>query len=234
MHTQFCRPSGPSGSCRFRSQYNPVMLLLLFQAAAEQTRAIVQAAPPQIFVAVPQTTGKSEFLKTIISASVGALFAIIGSVVMEFVKPKIARRQIALQLVAEVKRNLDYLKKAEDVIKAAPNGEPMNMPHMDYVISNVWDDRFRHYMKEQPIFVYQIDRHKSLEELYQMAKVDLPAALKQGGVYESIGGPGTAADIVMWAIHWGSCFVEFQSKPFYSQMLESSQDYFRAKLKGIA
>jgi hypothetical protein len=50
------------------------MLLLLCQAA-EQTRAIVQAAPPQILVAVPQTAGKSEFVKTIISASVGALFA---------------------------------------------------------------------------------------------------------------------------------------------------------------
>jgi hypothetical protein len=38
-------------------------------------------------------------------------------------------------------------------------------------------------MKEQPILVYQIDWHKSLEELYQMAKHDLPAALKTGCAY---------------------------------------------------
>ncbi len=163
-----------------------------------------------------------------------ALFAVLGSVVMEFTKPKIARRQIALQLVAEVKRNLDYLKKIEEVIKAAEGGQRLNMSHAEYLITNIWDDRFRHYMKEQPILVYQIDRHKSLEELYQMAKHDLPAALKTGGVYESVAGPGTAAEIVAWAIHWGSCFVEFQSRPFYSLMLENSQDYFRAKLKGIA
>jgi hypothetical protein len=209
------------------------MLLLLFQAAAEQTRAIVQAAPPQVFVTVQPPPGMPEWVKIIISASVGALLAVLGSVVMEFIKPKIARRQISLQLVAEVKRNLGYLKKVEEVIKAAANGEPLNMAHAEYLISNVWDERFRYYMKEQPIFVYQIDRQKTLEEMYQMAKHDLPAALKQGGKYESIGGTGTAADIVMWAIHWGSCFVAFKSKPFYSQMMQSSQDYFRAKLKGI-
>jgi hypothetical protein len=210
------------------------MFLLLFQTAAQPIRDVVQAAPPQVFVTVQQPNGLPEWVKIIISASVGAVFALLGSVVMEFINPKIARRQIALQLVAEVKRNLDYLKKVEEVIKTATDGGKMNMPHAEYLISNVWDDRFRHYMKEQPILVYQIDRHKSLEELYQMAKVDLPVALKQGGIYESIGGPGTAADIVMWAIHWGSCFVEFQIRPFYSLMLESSQDYFRAKLKGIA
>jgi hypothetical protein len=207
------------------------MLLLLFQTAAEQTRDIVQAAPPQVFVTVQQPTSLPEWVKIIISASVGAIFALLGSVVMEFMKPKIAKRQIALQLVAEVKRNLDYLKKVEEVIKASAGGEPLNMPHAEYLISNVWDDRFRHYMKEQPILVYQIDRHKSLDELYQMAKDDLPAALKQDGKYESVVGAGTAAEIVAWAIHWGSCFVEFQSRPF---LLESSQDYFRTKLKGIA
>ncbi|HTF71135.1 MAG TPA: hypothetical protein VK638_51555 [Edaphobacter sp.] len=210
------------------------MFLSLVQASAQQIHDVVQAAPPQVFVTVQQPTGLPEWVKIIISASVGALFAVLGSVVMEFIKPKIARRQIALQLMAEVKRNLDYLKKVDDVIKASSEGEQLNVHHAEYLISNVWDDRFRHYMKDQPILVYQIDRHKSLEELYQMAKVDLPAALIKGDVYESIAGPGTAAEIVTWAIHWGSCFVEFQSRPFYSQMLESSQDYFRAKLKGIA
>lgn len=209
------------------------MLLLLFQTAAQPIRDVVQAAPPQVFVSVQSPPGMPEWVKIIISASVGALFAVLGGVVMEFVKPRIAKREVELQLVAEVKRNLAHLNKVEQVIKTASDGGKMNMPHAEYLITNVWDDRYRHYIKEQPIFVYQIDRQKSLGEMYQMVKHDLPAALKTGGVYESIAGPGTAAEIVMWAIHWGSCFVEFHSKPWYAQMLESSQDYFRAKLKGV-
>jgi hypothetical protein len=176
----------------------------------------VQAQPTVVYVQ-QAAGGMSEFTKVLIAASVGAVFGIGGNIAMEFLKPRIAKRSLKREIIAqlsdEIKRNLKHLNSVRDVIQAAEKGEPMNYEHAHYLISNVWDDRFRHYLADEPIMVYEIDRNKSLEEFYQLAKLDLNAAIIKGGISESVAGPGTAAEIVEWAIHWGSSFIRFHNRP---------------------
>ena len=86
----------------------------------------------------------------------------------------------------------------------------------------------------EPILVYEIDRNKSLEQFYQMAKTELPAAIRQGGVCESIACPGTSEEIVEWAIHWGSSFVKFQNRPVRMRLddwFDDFNDKFKSKNK---
>ncbi len=126
----------------------------------------VQAQPSTVYVQ-QAPGGMSEFTKVLIAASVGAVFGIGGNIMMEFIKPRIAKRslkrEITAQLIGEIKRNIKHLKDVRAVIQATKNGSPMNVEHALYLLSNIWDDRYQHYVADQPILIWEIDRNKSIE-----------------------------------------------------------------------
>jgi hypothetical protein len=65
-----------------------------------------------------------------------------------------------------------------------------------------------------------------------MAITVLPAAVETGGICESIAGPGTAAEIVDWAIHLGSSFIRFQNRPLRFRF-DDWRDESRQKIKDM-
>lgn len=72
---------------------------------------VVQAAQqlPPINVVVQQPpAGMPEWAKLLISAAVGAVFAIVGNIVMEYVKPMIQRRSITRHLMVELTTSLSF------------------------------------------------------------------------------------------------------------------------------
>ena len=56
---------------------------------ASLCQAVIQAAPNTIYVR--EAPGMPEWVKILISAGTGALFAILGNIAMEFIKPAIAK-----------------------------------------------------------------------------------------------------------------------------------------------
>ena len=76
---------------------------------------LLQAALPPIYVTVQQPAGgMPEWAKTLISAGIGALFGIISSLAMEYIKPAVLHRKqeriVKEQLAAEVSDNLSSIE----------------------------------------------------------------------------------------------------------------------------
>jgi hypothetical protein len=95
-------------------------MLSLFLQAAQQAKQVA----PNVYVTVQQPPGgMPEWVRIVISASVGAFFGVGGNVAMELLKPKIvkgpSRREVVAQLVIEIRRNLDHLESIKKVIQEA-------------------------------------------------------------------------------------------------------------------
>jgi hypothetical protein len=182
------------------------MLLLILQAAQE-----AKQIAPNVYV-MPAPAGMPEWAKIVISASVGAVFGVGGNIMMEMLKPKISkgssRREVVAQLVTEVRRNREHLESIRKALEEGENDKSKN--HALYVLNHIWDDRYRYYKKEQPILVYEIDRHKSLDDFYYMCKTDLPNAIRAGGkINSTVSGPASSSQqLVEYADHIGSLFIE--------------------------
>jgi hypothetical protein len=65
---------------------------------------LLQAALPPIHVTVQQPPGLPEWAKAAISAGIGALFGIISSMAMEFVKPWIGSLTLRLRVKRQVQK----------------------------------------------------------------------------------------------------------------------------------
>ena len=183
------------------------MLSLLLQAAQQ-----AQQVAPNVYVTVQQPpAGMPEWVKIVISAAVGAVFAIGGSMLMELMKPKIAkvssRKEVKTQLVIEVKRNLEQLNKASKVMSEAREGKRHDAYGAVYYLRNIWNDRYLYYLQNQPIYVFELDRLKLLKSFYQISMVELEQAITQGEVDSDFSGPSSAGELMSHAINIGSNFV---------------------------
>jgi hypothetical protein len=67
-----------------------------------------QQLPPINVVVQQPPAGMPEWVKLLISAAVGAVFAILGNIVMEYVKPMIQRRSIARHLMDELTTPMSF------------------------------------------------------------------------------------------------------------------------------
>jgi hypothetical protein len=99
------------------------MLSLILQTA-QQAKQVA----PNVYVTTQQPPGgMPEWVKIVISAAVGALFGIAGSVVMEFVKPKILnadlKRTVAFQLSWELDTNMRKIKGLSTALSEFPTPE---------------------------------------------------------------------------------------------------------------
>jgi hypothetical protein len=168
-----------------RCGYNPCMLTLLLQAAkqaacelAQQAPAAAQQAvqqvPPVIHVTVqqPPAGGMPEWAKTLISASVGAFFAIISNVLIEYRHERRIRKQAREQVTAELMSNMDfvtshwrYLSSSDN--ETAKDEENEMAARTLLMLMDIHRDRYTYFFEEHKSILYGIDSNKRLSSFYK-------------------------------------------------------------------
>jgi hypothetical protein len=132
------------------------MLFMILQAA-QQAKQVA----PNVYV-MPAPVGMPEWVKIVISAGVGAVFGIGGSVVMEFVKPKLSlatlKRSIATQLAFELRTNWSLVDDLSVLLSTVPTQENHILSKMviDVTGELQWD-RYDFYVSKERGCVYEMD-----------------------------------------------------------------------------
>jgi hypothetical protein len=141
--------------------------MLLLQAAAQHL--------PPINITVQQPAGgMPEWVKILISAGVGALFGVLGSVMMEFVKPAITKRlmkkRLSAQVVAEVTKNLNMVDSICRLFQSIEGGTQKDydtaMNYTCIILQTFNTDRFDYYFANQKELIYEIDITTHLGAFY--------------------------------------------------------------------
>jgi hypothetical protein len=128
-----------------------------------------------INVIVQQAPGMPEWVKILISAGVGALFGIVGSLMTEFLKTHFAKRALKKvlteQLVSELSENLDYAETCCETLMTSASGstETRNdaIARASGTAKYINNDRYKHYFIGEKLLVYKIDPDKSLADFYK-------------------------------------------------------------------
>jgi hypothetical protein len=160
-------------------------MLFLLQAAAQHLPA---AVPPihAVVDSVPVQPGMPEWQKTLLSASVGAVFAILASLAMEYIKPWLSdmrdKKQIGKHLADELLYNLAAVDSARRVL----NGDEFKHIDRPARIDTAWriasiikTDRFDHFMATEKRIVYDIDSDSSLVGFYLPLKEIWPRIIER-------------------------------------------------------
>jgi hypothetical protein len=136
-------------------------------------------ALPPINVVLQNAPGMSEWAKTLLSASVGFVFAMVASVVMEYLKPWIARRSlqrdISAHLREEVMLNLNLLIGAMNTIDHVNRGTPGfvegDIANAGLVlVDHANSDRFDMYFSEHMPLIYEQAGSRELMRFYRLIK----------------------------------------------------------------
>jgi hypothetical protein len=153
----------------------PIMLIVPLDAV-EPVKQVV----PQVLVTVQQPVGMPEWEKILLSACVGAMFALAGSLVSELVKPWIqkrhSRRVMVQQLNDELLSNMGHVELARQMMaEDAPNVKMAAL-----VLSGlVTHDRFDYFFEEEKTLVYEHD--KNLVAFYSIVTKSIQQALTLPG-----------------------------------------------------
>jgi hypothetical protein len=141
-------------------------MLLLLQAA--------QQLPPINVTVLPPAGGMPEWLKILISAGVGALFGIVGNVAMEYVRPKIVKRQrlreMAAQLVEELISNVEILEAVKMIVEDVRGASEIERKRAEFDVTvactRFKSDRYAHYVAEEKITFYELRESGSIKGFY--------------------------------------------------------------------
>lgn len=139
---------------------------MLLQAAAQHL--------PPINVTVQQPAGMPEWEKTLISAGIGALFGILSTLAMEFVKPSISRhlmkKNILKHMEEEFRLNyrtlLDAVQIAKDAEGAAPDVKEDAKIAMESIRRTITKDRFDYFKANEKELFYEADEGFRLAKFY--------------------------------------------------------------------
>ncbi|MGB6946470.1 MAG: hypothetical protein WBE37_29000 [Bryobacteraceae bacterium] len=140
--------------------------MVLLQAAAQHLRSI------NITVQEP-AGGMPEWERIIISAGVGALFSIIGSLIMEFVKPRIANRvlkkRIAVHLIQEVSGTLEAIeacRRAFDEVGDVRLSGSIAISYAGSRLEREIGEKYQHYFNAERVATYELDPQMLLRAFY--------------------------------------------------------------------
>jgi hypothetical protein len=134
---------------------------------------------PPINVVVQNPPGMSEWAKTLLSASVGFIFAMVASVVMEYLKPWIAkgslRTTIAAHVGEEVLINLNLLEGALKVLLEVQADKPGFQSDDVETVGKMLKDQlstdcFDNYFGTHKELVYESKRGRELIEFNRFIK----------------------------------------------------------------
>jgi hypothetical protein len=135
-------------------------------------------ALPPINVVVQNPPGMSEWIKTLLSASVGFVFAMIASLVMEYIKPILERSRLRAnvkkQLHTEFIQNMivvDGLVRFLDMPKRKTPTEQIEADDWARsLLSEFRRDRFDQLFEESKDVVYELDPTGHLVRFYERFK----------------------------------------------------------------
>jgi hypothetical protein len=142
-------------------------MLLLLQAAAQQL--------PPIYVTVQTPPGMPEWEKSAIAAGIGALFAIVASIGMEFVKPAISNRllnrNILKHLDTEFRDNYAALLDVGNMVRDYDAADDDLKQDIEKVVREIGmtaitTERFEHYKETQKARFYEADEGYRLAKFY--------------------------------------------------------------------
>ena len=130
---------------------------------------------PPINVVVQNPPGMSEWAKTLLSASVGAVFGIVGSVFMEYAKPFIQRLQrrdlIKRQLNDEFMKSYTRVMSAKRAIEYGADRVVAEKGYAVGAARNIIEgckrDRYDMYFESDKETVYEFDKNNRLADYYQ-------------------------------------------------------------------
>jgi len=132
---------------------------------------------PPINVVVQNPPGMSEWAKTLLSASVGFVFAMVASVVMEYAKPWIAKRALHQDMSShireEVMLNLNLLVGAMNAIDHV-NAQTFGFVAEDLhnaglvLVEQLNSDRFDLYFADHKLSVYEQPGSRDLIRFYKL------------------------------------------------------------------
>ncbi len=145
--------------------------MLLLQIAVQHLPATL----PPIHITVQQPPGWPVWVTTLFSAVVGAIFGLIGTLLIEYAKPKIRdqrkQKEIAEQLDAEVRENmrrLIFAWNSFDEIDTNKDLRKQTQFHAAKVsLRNISDDRFKDNFQHHKRLVYKIDPAGLLKQFYK-------------------------------------------------------------------
>jgi hypothetical protein len=143
--------------------------------AAQQAKQVA----PQVWVSVqPPAGGMPEWVKLLISAGTGALLGIASNVVMEYVKPWIARRvasqQLKDELTEELTDNLDLMNSLNLYLARTKDDSTVEdsaiFSRAISAAADVTRDRYDYFYEENKIVLHNTPGKKSLIKFYQSIK----------------------------------------------------------------
>jgi hypothetical protein len=144
-------------------------------------QALMQA-PPQVIYVHEAAGGMPEWERTIISAGVGAVFAIASSLLMEYMKPWIqrgdVRRRMIRQLNEELLKNMPSIEGSLTMLSLdLPPGrsERAKSEMAGIMLSFVKSDRFDYFFTEEKTLLYEYDQELII--LYDTVRKTLPGVL---------------------------------------------------------
>lgn len=170
------------------------MLSILFQAAnqvakhavhaVQQAPTTVNQAPPHVYVTVQQPAGMPEWVKILITVTVGALVGIVSNIAMEYVKPWIAKRlmkrTVRTQIHAELLVAGSAAEAAQRILTSAAgkseDGRRVALGYAELIGSVIESDRYDFYFTDQKALVYEIDEAKLIGTFYKAVKQATAAA----------------------------------------------------------
>jgi hypothetical protein len=139
------------------------MLSLILQAAQQAPQVVPDV---HIVLQQPPPSGMPEWAKTLISAGVGALFAIAGNVVMEFIKIRIERRRVARQLSVELVDVLSSVIAASQLVADSRSADPERKSNVANVIITFLKNnrlkRYAYFTNNQQSLIYGISEFEKL------------------------------------------------------------------------
>ncbi len=155
--------------------YNPNMFTL-FLAASQQL--------PPISVTVQQPPSWPVWLTTLFSAGVGAALGIGSSILMEYVKPLLAKRRekklVVGQIGAELMENLSAFEAAQRIFQKAETKNEKQVALMIAwcVSASIKTTRFKLYAEKYNDLVHEVDPDSAIAGVYEVIQ-NLPATMRE-------------------------------------------------------
>jgi hypothetical protein len=129
-----------------------------------------------MFFSQPSPAGTPEWARTLITAAAGAVIGIGSNIVMEFVRPYIAktvaRRTMASQLSVELTRNLRLIEAGYEWLQTVDGKQRIVVARVNHIVRLIppliRSDRFLFFATAQKAVMYEYDPEGSLERFYQL------------------------------------------------------------------
>jgi hypothetical protein len=167
-----------SNSLTYNPRYNSAVILLIFQGV-RQVPTLAQQVAPNVYVTVqPPPGGMPEWVKILLSATVGAFVGIVSNIAMEYMKPWIAKRNLRKtvtgQLVSELAANYSKiesgLRALAKVDETTGSSKKNAMAMAGIILKDIDVDRYEFNFTNNKALVYEIDLNNSLTTVYKALK----------------------------------------------------------------